>query len=211
VRQIIAIAGTQFQDTLDSRAGAFSLPDGKFDSGGLYRLLKSRDGSPLPASKFLWESHAPKRVQFFIWLLMQGRIQCRTNLVRKKMLDNAICEVCNQGDETAEHVVMDCPFAKEFWGAIGFHFPPDSSGLISQLHNLQRPTTIPQKHFGTFVALCCWQIWKRRNGVVFRSERKSIRQLLAGCLEEVKLWKLRLPKRDANLADSWAGVFACAM
>lgn len=45
VRQIIA--GTQFQDTLDSRAGAFCLPNGKFDSGGLYRLLKSRDGSPI--------------------------------------------------------------------------------------------------------------------------------------------------------------------
>jgi hypothetical protein len=52
---------------------------------------------------------------------------------------------------------------------------------------------------------------KRRNGVIFKSERKSIKQLLAGCVEEVKLWKLRPPKRDANLVDSWAGVFASAM
>jgi hypothetical protein len=46
----------QFSDMEDGRQGAFCLPHGKYDSGGLYRLLKSRDGTPVPAAKFVWDS-----------------------------------------------------------------------------------------------------------------------------------------------------------
>jgi hypothetical protein len=41
--------------------------------------------------------------------------------------------------------------------------------------------------------------------------KENYQATTVGCLEEVKLWKLRLLKRDANLADSWAGVFSSAM
>jgi hypothetical protein len=124
---------TELRDVPDARSGPFCLPQGKFDSGGLYRLLKSREGSPLQSASFVWESRAPKRVQFFTWLLMQGRIQCRTNLVNKRVVDTATCEVCNLGDESAHHVIMGCSFAKAFWDSIGFHLLPDS---ITDLHNL---------------------------------------------------------------------------
>jgi hypothetical protein len=103
---------TQLTDADDARRGAFCQPNGKFDSGGLYILLKSRDGTPVPAAAFVWDSCAQQRVQLFTWLLVQGRIQSRSNLLRNKIMGNAsICEVCNQ-EETAKHVVMGCPFAK---------------------------------------------------------------------------------------------------
>jgi hypothetical protein len=105
---------TQLTDADDARRGAFCQPNGKFDSGGLYILLKSRDGTPVPAAAFVWDSCAQQRVQLFTWLFVQGRIQSRSNLLRNKIMGNAssICEVCNQEEETAKHVVMGCPFAK---------------------------------------------------------------------------------------------------
>jgi hypothetical protein len=42
------------------------------------------------------------------------------------------------------------------------------------LLRLQRSPTLPQKHYNTFILLCCWQIWKRRNGVVFHGETTSM-------------------------------------
>jgi hypothetical protein len=36
-------------------------------------------------------------------------------------------------------------------------------------------------------------------------------QLLASCMEEVKLWRVRLPRRDANLAETWTGVLRAGM
>jgi len=70
----------------DNRRGPFCLPQSKLDSGSLYRLLQSKDAPPHPAAKFIWETRAPPRVQFFIWLMVHGRVQCRTNLFRKTIL-----------------------------------------------------------------------------------------------------------------------------
>jgi hypothetical protein len=70
---------------------------------------------------------------------------------------------------------------------------------------------VPKKFFSTFVALCCWQLWKRRNGVIFRSESATLRQVLATCMADAQLWKLRLPKKDAIIAETWVGVFRTAM
>jgi hypothetical protein len=198
---------TELTATTDVRRGAFCLPLGKFDSGGLYRLLKSKDGNSVPEAKFVWTSRAPPRVQFFIWLLTQGRIQCRVNLVRKRILDSNICEVCDTHPESADHIIAGCPFASTFWAKLGVILPADTAGMVRDLPNINRPAGVPLKHFNTFIALCCWHLWKRRNSVVFRSELATIRQTMLACARDTKLWGLRLPKRDRAIADVWHGVF----
>ena len=97
-------------------------------------------------------------------------------------MDNVVCEVCDQEGEIGAHVIMGGPFAKEFWARIGFPLPLVNSGMVGEIHNVQCLANIPQKHFSTFVALCCWQLWKRRNGVIFRSERASHHKMLAACI-----------------------------
>ena len=141
VRSILEQSSTTAEP--DSCQGPFCLPCGKFDSGSLYRLLKSKDGQPQPAASFIWESRAPRRVQFFMYLLSQRRIQCRVNLLRKKVLDSAVCEVCSSDVETSEHVVFGCHFAKEFWEKLGFSLPVDCSALFDDLSSFQRPSHIP--------------------------------------------------------------------
>jgi hypothetical protein len=42
-------------------------------------------------------------------------IQSWSNLWRKKVVYTAICEICQQDEEIAEHVIKGCPFAREFW------------------------------------------------------------------------------------------------
>ena len=103
----------------DNRCGPFCLPQGKLDSGSLYRLLQSKDAPPHPAAKFIWETRAPPRVQFFIWLMVHGKVQRRTNLFRKTIVDSPICEVCRLSDETDEHIALQCPFAEVFWEKLG--------------------------------------------------------------------------------------------
>lgn len=60
--------------------------------------------------------YAPLRVQFFVWLLVHGRIQCRTTLFRKTIVGLPICEICKQPDETCAHI--DCRFAGVFGGMV---------------------------------------------------------------------------------------------
>ena len=117
-------------------------------------------------------------------------------------------KVSNLEDESAHHIILECPFAKAFWGSIGVHQLPDT---ISDIHSLCRPAGVPEKFFSTFVVLCCWQLWKRRNGVVFRAETATLRQFLQVCILDVLLWKLRLPKKENAAAEFWISVFRSAM
>jgi len=131
-----------------------------------------QNAPPHHADKFVWDSRAPPRVQFFVWLLIHGRVQCRVNLCLKSIVDSPICAVCNQETETGEHIVFDCPFAQEFWQQLGFHI--SRMGSVDRLISVPCPTTFPEQHFTTFMALCYWHLWKRRNGVVFREEAATI-------------------------------------
>jgi hypothetical protein len=75
----------------------------------------------------------PKRVQFFTWLLIQGRIQRQTNLLRKNVIDTAVCKICQQDEETTEHVIMGCLFAKGSWEKFGFPLPFVSFGAMGDI------------------------------------------------------------------------------
>lgn len=51
---------------------------------------------------------------------MQERIHCRTALVRKHILDHALCEICANDDETADHIIFGCAFVREVWVRLGW-------------------------------------------------------------------------------------------
>lgn len=46
---------------------------------------------------------APHRVKFFAWLLVNDKLHRKANLLRKTLVDNAACEVCNNSGEDANH------------------------------------------------------------------------------------------------------------
>jgi hypothetical protein len=130
------------------------------------------------------------RVQMFMWLLVQGRIQSRTVLHRKNIVPDNVCEVYNDTYETPEHIVFGYTIARQLWLKLGFVLP--QSQTVRDLHKLHRPANIPQDEFSTFIAILCWQIWKARNAVVYRSERATVRQLLRECKSTAELWRQRL-------------------
>ena len=148
-------------------------------------------------------------MQFFGWSLISDKIQSRVNLQKRKVLEEATCELCQHQPETSLHLLFWCPAAANFWRRLGFLVPNDFD--VGELHHLSRPPHIPALHFETFVLLCCWQLWKRRNGVVFRGEEATVIQLLQNCKAEARLWACRLPRADAALGDVWCSIFHQAM
>jgi hypothetical protein len=58
--------------------------------------------------------------------VIHDRIQSKSNLEVKKIVDDAGCEVCNDGEETAQHILFDCPFTCSFWAAWAFVRQQDS-------------------------------------------------------------------------------------
>lgn len=125
------------------------------------------------------ENSVPPRIQFFMWLASKGRIQCRANLFKKKIVDSPVCEVCGASEETTDHIILQCPFVRSFWNVIGLPVSDDLS--VKTMHTLPKVQTLPSTQYSTFFALCCCQLWKSRNALIFRNETISVRQVLQAC------------------------------
>ncbi|AQK39484.1 TUB-transcription factor 14 [Zea mays] len=192
----------------DTRVCSFVSQSGKFQTSKLYDFLKKQDRVTNPAAAFIWSNKAPPRAQFFAWLLTQGKIQSKENLLLKKIVDEDTCDVCGQERETADHIVLRCHFAKTFWLAIGFHIPNDMT--VQNLHQIERPSNLPQNEFSSFVILCCWQLWKRRNGFVFRQEAATLNQTLQLICAEAASWSHRHSSKESGVKEAWNMVFSNA-
>jgi hypothetical protein len=108
------VQGITLTQTPDIRKSFFSKGEAGLDSGAFYRLLMAKGQPDHPGARFVWDNHAPPRVQLFMWLLVQGRIKSRSVLHTKKIVDNQLCEVCNDADETPQHIISGCPIAAQF-------------------------------------------------------------------------------------------------
>jgi hypothetical protein len=78
-----------------------------------------------------------------MWLLVQRRIQCHTVLLRKKVLQDAICEICQAEDESPEHAISGCVLGKLFWEKINMSHVSQTTDL----HTLTPPDGVPLKSF----------------------------------------------------------------
>jgi hypothetical protein len=94
------------------------------------------------------------------------------------------------------------------WLSIGFHIPNDMT--VQNLHQIERPSNLPQNEFSSFVIQCCWQLWKRRNGFVFRQEAATLNQTLQLICAEAASWSHRHSSKESGVKEAWNMVFSNA-
>jgi hypothetical protein len=199
-----AITNLHLSDQSDSRKSVFARQDCSLDSGAIYKMIKAKTQPSSPKAQFIWESYAPPRVQLFMWLLTRGRIQCRTVLFSKTMVDDPTCEICRASEESADHIVCGCNLAGQLWQKLQIQVNP---GDLDIIHSWSPPTNIPREAFSTFLAMCCWQLWKARNALIFRSEATSVQALLLQCKITATQWAFRLPATKSHIAQAWVLAF----
>jgi hypothetical protein len=62
----------------------------------------------------------------FLWLLLQNRKWTAERLRDRGLQHDDRCCLCDQGFETAKHLALHCPFAKEVWN----EFSVSSSAMV---------------------------------------------------------------------------------
>nr|TKW41484.1 hypothetical protein SEVIR_1G319400v2 [Setaria viridis] len=129
---------------------------------------------------------------------------CRANLVKKCIIADPACELCGQ-PEDCDHLILRCRFAAQVWAAL----PADTTGAsVRCLWNIPRPTTVPSRHYSSFILLVCWLLWKSRNELVFQNITPSIGRFWLACRDEARLWSHRLKTEDRQIADAWCSLFS---
>jgi hypothetical protein len=67
--------------------------------------------------KHIWTGKIPAKINFFMWLMENGALLTKDNLIRRKWIGSPDCYLC-ECNESIGHLFFTCSIAKVIWACI---------------------------------------------------------------------------------------------
>lgn len=191
-------------DSPDERVCGMENSDHKLATRLIYKASIQGDQKS-PFFSFVWNNFAPLRVKFFTWLLVQNRIQCKFNLMKKSILEDDTCELCNGSSEDANHISSrDALSPKVSRARLGGRAAKLLMWRLSRLLELHQAHPQMQRRVSSSSFA--------RNFNLEASARCGIqtndaqRRLIIAYKASVQLWLSRVPRRSTSLYNFWSSL-----
>jgi hypothetical protein len=170
---------------------------GKFSSKSAYRAFFN-GAIKFEPWKRLWKTWSPAKCKVFLWLAIRNRCCTADKLAKRNLPHPEKCALCDQEEETAQHVLVGCAFAIEFWFRVfsplglSASVPNPSDQIFAEWwrKSCRRTPEEKKKGFNSVVILVAWIIWKHRNACVFQGAQPSMVNILQEFRDEHHLWGL---------------------
>jgi len=145
---------------------------------------------------------AKENTQKKFWRALKDKLSTRNMIRRRGMhLDDYQCVLCQQStEETVMHLLFYCPFAKNCWNLVNFHFGDHLS--IQQIFQAWKSMQQIEFSLDIFI-IFCWRIWMMRNDVIFRNKNPSVEDCKSCITVEALLLLHRCKARLIPLLESW--------
>jgi hypothetical protein len=118
-------------------------------------------------------------------------------MARRGLNARVTCPLCEQENETANHIAVGCVLVREVWynslqRCNLQHLTPAADDELIRWWPEAR-LRVPRPHrkgFDSIVLLVVWTLWKERNSRVFERYAETLRTIFQRIADEVELWKL---------------------
>lgn len=81
---------------------------GNFDLKSAYKLSKTKKDHQEFLGGWIWKVNIIPKIQYFIWKCFHNSIGVKECLVKKGVLQDPICPICNCAHESILHALRDC-------------------------------------------------------------------------------------------------------
>jgi hypothetical protein len=144
----------------------------------------------------VWKTWAPPKCAFFIWLVIHNRCWTADRLAKRDLPRPSCCPLCDQDDETINHILVNCVFSRQFWffllQRMGFAaLCPQPSDLIFDdwwRNSISSVGKELQKGLSSLIVLGAWIIWRQRNYCVFNGKSPHLATALITAGNEIWCW-----------------------
>ncbi len=114
--------------------------------------------------------------------MVQKKILTSDKLQIRGWDNSPTCSLCGTEPETATHLFMDCPFAKQvqtnIWLKLGLNMPRSSSfnGNMMDWWEACRREMIKEqrRNFDGLFIYTTWGIWLQRNAIIFNNDYGTV-------------------------------------
>jgi hypothetical protein len=72
----------------------------------------------MAGAKELWRAIVSPKVKFFFWLALHGRLWTTERRKRHGLQPGAVCVLCDQLDETTDHLLCSCVYTRKVWSRL---------------------------------------------------------------------------------------------
>lgn len=148
----------------------------------------------VPTATFTWKSKAPLRCPFFAWTALQNRCWTSDRLARHGLDHQEACPFCDQEEESINHLLIGCVFAREIWTGIclAMNRPdwiPSTDTALEEWCTNKVDTTVGARDIRALLLLGMWELWKHRNAIVFDGATPSLSHVISRIVLEGRTWK----------------------
>jgi len=146
--------------------------------------------APNPATwNFIWNYTAVPKIDLFCWKVGHSSILTGENLKRRGLEGPSRCALCNSEEESINHLLLTCPYAKEVWNLVLNQMHIDLPGSTLDLFSswaglapfdLHKKALLKASWMWT-PKIICWKIWIERNRRIFQEEFRSSTKVASIC------------------------------
>ena len=158
----------------------------------MYRKLRYSLPTDFPW-RSIWNPIVPPKMGFFAWEASWGKVLTLDQLKRKGIPLANRCSLCEEKEETIDHLLIHCSRAKMLWDLLlaitdfSWVFPR----TVRQLLLAWQSASVGKKRKRVWMAapLCIfWTLWMERNRVVFENEVPSAHRMKSFFLFSLWSW-----------------------
>ena len=184
--------GIKFQPLGVDKLSLKNVNDKGFSVKSMYKGLDVSPALDFP-HRLVWNPVVPPKMGVFAWEAAWGKVLTLDQLKRRGMEFANRCFMCEEEEETIDHLLIHCNFAKSLWDlllsivGISWVFPH------SVLNNLLawQGTAVGKKRKKIWLAapVCLfWNIWCARNRLVFQNEVPNAQRTKATFVTNLWSW-----------------------
>ena len=153
--------------------------------------------------KTIWQLRIPQKIKHFAWRAGRDILATKSNLAKRRITPNGMCDLCGYNEETVYHLLWGCDHAKEVWKNRKFALPFEIStqwNFLDVVANLQECEHFRPRQMEKFISIC-WGIWKDRNDLRMGGKGKMARTILRSATHLVEEFGLANEEKTEFQAD----------
>ena len=154
-------------------------PRGIFDLKSAYSLAMEAIPVPPFFASWIWKVKTLPRIKTFLWMCSHNSIGVKSCLVRRGVINDEMCPVCQRESESILHALRDCSSVKAVWCYLGIQatnrdfWNANLQEWLNANGRMSKSLIIGKPPWSMIFPFAIWNVWKSRNKFVFKRKTQN--------------------------------------